>query len=103
MSGLLAALLASALPSLHVEAPPVLAAPPLEPGPAPRGGLSLSLGPAAWLGAPSDLRGAALLAATVRSGEHFRIGGLAVISLASSQPVLIERVERGATHVQSTL
>ena len=84
-------------PAIHAPAP-------LPPRPAAhRHRLALALGPAAWLGAPSDLRAAALLAAEVRAFGSFEIGMVALLAATSSEDVTIDRQLRGQIRVQSAL
>jgi hypothetical protein len=96
-------------PALVVEPAPA-PAPPASPAPAPSppleprpNALLVSLGPAAWLGAPSELRAAAQLSLTARLGEVAQVGGLLIAGTATSQPVTIEARARGATSVQPAL
>ncbi len=93
-------------------APPIVASPPPERVAAPvapasvvepRRHFTLALGPAAWLGLPSDLRAAAMLTATLRLSEPLEAGLLVLASAASSQPVLIGDNNRGSSRVQPAL
>ena len=90
------------LPSLAPPPPPLIVAPlPLQ-RPRPHA-LALALGPAAWLGLPSDLRPAALLEASARLGEQLRLGGSFLLGGAATQTVTIESQVRGTTSVSAGL
>lgn len=83
-----------------IVAQPAYAAP--QPAPA-RSRFAIALGPAAWLGAPSDLRAAALFSASLQASDQVQLSLLALAGAASSEAVLIAQSPRGATKVQAAL
>ena len=65
--------------------------------------LTISAGPAAWLGLSSDLRAAVLVEVAVRAPGPFEVGLTALGAASSSAAVFIEGTNRGNLVVQSGL